>query len=164
MDRNQMVRLLEDELWALGRAVGALRQQRSPRVPLPRPRVHALRLGAQTYSWPRVDPDGQGQYYRVWCAPLGVSYSLNDPRDVEGLAHELVEDAGEQPHQVVRCLRWLRRCRAWAQARAEGLDRHAAEILRQQERYVQELEGEIAMRILAMGFESPWIDHDRRQR
>jgi DNA-directed RNA polymerase specialized sigma54-like protein len=54
-----------------------------------------------------------------------------------------------QPRALANCLRQLRWLTAWMRKRAEGRRRAAEEILRQQRKWIEMLEGEIAMRGLA---------------
>lgn len=128
----QYQELIAAALDDLNKAQKAMRQQTAPKTPLPRPRIFIVAPG---WEWPRGDD------YEVFRVNKN-SYECITWSDVE---NRIINACGNQPRQILRALRRIQAATAWCEARAEGRQRQAEEILRQQQKAVEALEAEAAM-------------------
>ena len=134
-------KLIQDALRDLLRAAEALIADTYPRTPLPRPRKFELCKGI---SWP-AENNRQPKNFTCVIVSQSVIRSLwADMYDVSAR----VEARCQTPHEVSAAIRSIQAATAWCEARTAGRQRQAQEILRQQARYVEELEAEEALRAL----------------
>jgi hypothetical protein len=124
--------LIEKALNDLVQAALALEKPTYPQTPLPRPRQFTL-VGGYTWEW-NDSYIRRGDGKMIWLAT-----------GAEGLARI----CGYQPRRVLRLLRRIQAATAWCEARRQGRERQAQEILRQQMKALEVLEAESAMRRLA---------------
>ncbi len=143
-------KLLAESLAQLWEAMNELAQPTFPQTPLPRPPAKPIRLARQLELRVEVDDgvivrfyDG-GVCFDRWGVAKGARYG-GVPSNVIGTMVRRLS----HPRALAHCLRQLRWLTAWMRKRAEGRRRAAAEILRQQREWVEELESEIAMHKLA---------------
>jgi ABC-type nitrate/sulfonate/bicarbonate transport system substrate-binding protein len=131
---EEMTRLIGGALEALARAARALEKPTYPYTPPPRPRRFYL-AGGYTWKW------GGGNYIE------------NNGKDTLWLnasaAEPLLKACGYQPRRVLRLLRRIQAATAWCEARREGRERQAQEILRQQKKALEALEAESVLGKLA---------------
>jgi DNA-directed RNA polymerase specialized sigma54-like protein len=144
--------LLSEALDRLWEAMRELTRPTSPPTPLPRPpakpirvsRKVELRVERENSRTITVDVFVDGRCLgslRVWDT---TNYTV-DHSDLVGKMMPYLS----RPRTLAHCLRQLQWLTEWMRKRAEGRRRAAEEILRQQRKWVEELEGEIAMRKLA---------------
>jgi DNA-directed RNA polymerase specialized sigma54-like protein len=142
--------LLSEALVQLWEAMVELVQPTFPQTPLPRPPAKGIKVVRQEVELKvRVERNKIAVVFRVdgiHIAELRVSDTdkMFDPSYLLGKMMPHVDS----PRALAHCLRQLRWLTAWMRKRAEGRRRAAEEILRQQRRWVEELEGEIALRKL----------------
>jgi hypothetical protein len=137
-----------NQLWA---AMIEFTRPTSPQTSLPRPPAKPIRVAGELELRIKVDERSvtvgafaEGRCLgdlRVWDT---TNYTI-EPSDFVGRVIPYLRN----PRALANCLRQLRWLTAWMRKRAEGRRRAAAEILRQQRKWVEELEGEIALRKLA---------------
>ncbi|MCS7295024.1 MAG: hypothetical protein NZ761_06475 [Dehalococcoidia bacterium] len=142
------VALVEVALADLDRARRELERDTFPATPLPRPRRFVLGPGA---VWPsdylgRTHWNEVAVNERVYTIGGGLESDRGQRRTA---AEALVAACGGQPRCVLRTVRRIQAAAAWALARAEGRRRMAAEILAQQRRALEAIEGEIVLQQLA---------------
>ena len=145
-------KLLSEALTQLWEAMLELTRPTSPQTPLPRPPAKPIRVSREVEL--KVDVEnGRCVVVRVFARgccleTLRVQDTTNyiGPSDVVAKS---VMSYLSCPRDLVRCLRQLRWLTAWMRKRAEGRRRAAEEILRQQRKWVEMLESEIALRKLA---------------
>jgi len=144
--------LLSEALEQLGEAMIKLARPTSPQTPLPRPPANPIRVSQGVEL--RVDvEDGRCVCVRVFAdgrclESLRVWDTTNYTLDFLSLVRKMMPYLS-CPRSLAHCLRQLRWLTGWMRKRAEGRRRAAAEILRQQRKWVEMLEGEIALRELA---------------
>jgi hypothetical protein len=116
-----------------------------PATPMPRPRVFVLvQRGDASLRWPcSRDVSSYLDCFEWRCEhkPNGWEYSGD-------AARHICRATGQQPRLILRALRRIQAATAWCQARQEGRQRAAQEILRQQASAVEALEAEAAIRAL----------------
>jgi hypothetical protein len=144
--------LLSEALEQLWEAMVELVRPTSPRTPLPRPPAKGIGVLREVELKVRVE---RNKIAVVFCvggihvAELPASgtdkSNMFDPSYLLGKIMPHVDS----PRALAHCLRQLRWLTGWMRKRAEGRRRAAAEILRQQRKWVEMLESEIALRKLA---------------
>jgi hypothetical protein len=145
-------KLLAEALKQLWEAMLELTQPTSPQTPLPRPPAKPIKITHKVVFEVLLDREGSSTVYFFadgYCvgrltACNGTSHAVDSSR----LAGDMMPYLSH-PRSLAHCLRQLRWLTAWMRKRAEGRRRAAAEILRQQRKWVEMLEGEIALRKLA---------------
>jgi hypothetical protein len=132
-----------ERLWA---AMIELARPTSPPTPLPRPPAKPVRVSRELEM--RVGIEGKSVTVSVFA----------DGRCLDELANYVIDPSNfvsrvmpylHSPRAVASFLRQLQWLTAWMRKRAEGRRRAAEEILRQQRKWVEMLESEIALRKLA---------------
>jgi hypothetical protein len=137
-----------ERLWA---AMIELARPTSPPTPLPRPPAKPIRVSRELEMRVRIDERSVtvGAFAEGRClGDLQVWDTTNytiDPSDFVGRVMPYLHS----PRAVASFLRQLQWLTAWMRKRAEGRRRAAEEILRQQRKWVEMLESEIALRKLA---------------
>jgi hypothetical protein len=129
------VPIISAALADLEAAANKMKQNTSPVTPLPR--VRRFEIVAGKITWPNQDE------LRSMFA-LGKTTFLGD-WNRKYVIKNIIEACGGQPRLILRALRRIQAATAWCEARAEGRQRAAEEILRQQARAVEALEVEAAM-------------------
>jgi hypothetical protein len=132
MRREEIKELIEKALNDLVQAALALEKPTCPQTPLPRPRQFPLVEG---YTWEWNDYYIRGRDGNIWLATG---------------AEALARMCGYQPRRVLRLLRRIQAATAWCEARRQGRERQAQEILHQQKKALEVLEAESAIRKLAL--------------
>jgi hypothetical protein len=129
-ETKELKDLIEKALNDLVQAAIVLEKPTYPQTPLPRPRRFTL-VGGYTWEW-------NDSYIRgdrtIWLATS---------------ADALAQICGYQPRKVLRLLRRIQAATAWCEARREGRERQAQEILRQQKKALEALEAESVLGKLA---------------
>lgn len=129
------VPIISAALADLEEAVNKIKQNTSPATPLPR--VRRFEIVAGKITWPNQDD--------LRSIALGkTTLFLGDWNRIYA-CKTLLEACEYQPRLILRALRRIQAATAWCEARAEGRQRAAEEILRQQARAVEALEAEAAM-------------------
>ncbi len=149
-------KLLAEALDQLMEAMIELTQPTSPPTPLPRPPAKPIRIVRKLELSVWINREGRasvsfcvsGQCVLRFEAISGTICAFDKSRLLKDLVREMIPHLSH-PRALAGCLRKLRWLSAWMRKRAEGRRRAAAEILRQQRKWIEELEGEIAMRKLA---------------
>lgn len=139
--KDELKKLLTEELRELWELVQALEKQKTvPYTRLPRPRFFQLAPGV---TWPATT-------YRD-----GVEWNAIETTDriqylayPHYIAHDLGEAVGWQPRKVMHTIRQIRAAKQWCRNRIEGREREAREILKQQKKWADMVESEIAIRAL----------------
>jgi len=126
-------KMLAEAIEQLRVASKKLEEPTYPQTPRVRPRVFRL-VGEYTWSAADFDIIQRGERWQ-WLGPQA--------------AGKLLEVCGYQPRKVLRLLRRIQAATAWCKARRKGRERMAQEILRQQQKALEALEAEHAMRQLA---------------
>lgn len=134
-------KLIQDALRDLFRAAEALVADTYPQTPLPRPRRFELCKGI---SWPMENNRQPKNLTRVIVSQSMIRSLWTERHDISAR----IESGCKTPHEVSVALHNIRAATAWCEARTAGRQRQAQEILRQQARYVEELEAEEALRAL----------------
>jgi len=137
-----------DQLWA---AMIELTRPTFPTTPLPRPPAKPIRVTRDLALWVKTEEKCIVVYVLGFGKQLDklevrdiTTHTINTFRCAERIVPHL-----RSPHEIASCLRQLRWLTAWMRKRAEGRRRAAEEILRQQRKWVEMLESEIALRKLA---------------
>jgi hypothetical protein len=137
-----------DKLWE---AMIELTRPTSPQTPLPRPPAKPIKIARGVELRVEVRRDcvtvyvfAQGICLKEINVCCGRSHDIYPSLTAKEMMPYL-----SQPRAFANCLRQLRWLTAWMRKRAEGRRRAAAEILRQQRKWVEMLESEIALRKLA---------------
>jgi hypothetical protein len=138
-----------DQLWE---AMMELTRPTLPQTPLPRPPAKPVRVARGVELRVEVE-NGRCVTVRVFAEgccleSLRVWDTTSYTVDHSDLARKMMPYLS-RPRALAHCLRQLRWLTAWMRKRAEGRRRAAAEILRQQRKWVEMLESEIALRKLA---------------
>lgn len=129
------VPIISAALADLEAAANKMKQNTSPATPLPR--VRRFEIVAGKITWPNQD-DLRSMF------ALGKTTFLGDWNRIRA-CKTLLEACEYQPRLILRALRRIQVATAWCEARAEGRQRQAEEILRQQAKAVEALEAEAAM-------------------
>jgi hypothetical protein len=142
-------KLLSEALTQLWEAMLELSRPTSPQTPLPRPPAKPIKIARGLEVRVQVG-SGVIVYFLLdgvccdrWVASKG-GCCYNIPLLVKNVMPHL-----SHPRALAHCLRQLRWLTAWMRKRAEGRRRAAAEILRQQRKWVEMLESEAALQELA---------------
>lgn len=138
MDYMDYKNILREALQQLGRAAERLEKNSVPNVPLPRPRKFSF---AAEVQWPYINKDNRVVFTEAYHL---YNYSILN-YGVNYIADGILAGCGGQPRLILRALRRIQAATAWCEARAEGRQRAAEEILRQQAKAVEALEAEAAM-------------------
>jgi hypothetical protein len=143
--------LLSEALTRLWEAMLELTRPTSPQTPLPRPPAKPVRVTREVELKVDVE-DGRCVVVRIFAdgcclETLRVCDTTNYILNPECLMERVMPHLS-RPRALANCLRQLRWLTAWMRKRAEGRRRAAEEILRQQRRWVEMLESEIALRKL----------------
>jgi hypothetical protein len=144
--------LLSEALDQLWRAMMKLTRPTLPQTPLPRPPAKPVRVTREVELRVeiensrsvavRVFADGYClESLRVWDT---TTYTV----DHSDLARKMIPYLS-RPRALANCLRRLQWLTVWMYKRAEGRRRAAEEILRQQRKWVEKLESEVALQKLA---------------
>ena len=139
LDPKMLERLIAEKLRELERAVGAFDRQTIPHTPMPRPREFEFAPGV---VWPHegdvwlVRADGSA--FKLWSF-------------VDGLASRICRICGYQPRKVLRAIRRIEAAASWCRRRAEGRERMAREIVRQQKRAAEVLAAMMVAQKLIQG-------------
>jgi hypothetical protein len=143
--------LLSDALTQLWKAMFELTRPTYPPTPLPRPPAKPVRLTRKLELRVNVE-DGRCVVVRIFAGErLMRSFEVHDKTDYAKNPSDLVERMMphlSRPRALANCLRQLQWLTVWMRKRAEGRRRAAEEILRQQRKWVEKLESEIALRKL----------------
>jgi hypothetical protein len=137
LKKKEMEDLVTEALNELKRAASALEAPTYPQTPLPRPKQFPL-VGGYVWEW------RNGGGYTIIRERRGQDTWLERSGAVV-----LVRACGYQPRQVLRLLRRIQAATAWCEARRQGRERLAQEILRQQKKALEALEAESVIRKLA---------------
>jgi hypothetical protein len=143
--------LLSEAIKQLWEAMIELTRLTTPQTPLPRPPVKPIKIGRGVELRVEVRHGCVTVYVfaRGTCLKK-IDVSEGKSRDIyPSLTAKEMMPYLSQPRALANCLRQLRWLTAWMRKRAEGRRRAAAEILRQQRKWVEMLESEIALRKLA---------------
>jgi len=139
-----------DKLWE---AMLELTRPTSPQTPLPRPPAKPVRLARGLEIRMRVKESvvvyffANGVCFESWEISVNSSYG-GGASAASRVARAMMPHLSH-PRQLAQCLRQLRWLTAWMRKRAAGRRRAAAEILRQQRKWVELLESEAALQELA---------------
>jgi hypothetical protein len=152
MTKEQKKDLLYLAFLELVNGVAELARPTHPQTPFPRP-PKPVALGPDiTLSLVERDVSySPYKLYRIVLEKTGVPAHIFvklDPQDAQGMAQSIVANI-DRPRDLVRALRRIQWLAAWARKRADGRRRAAEEILRQQRKWVDILESEMAIRKLA---------------
>jgi hypothetical protein len=148
--------LLEEAIEKLWEAMIELTRPTSPQTPLPRVPAKPIRIVRKLELSVWINREGRasvyfcanGQCVLRWEAISGTISAFDKSRLLKDSVREMMPHLSH-PRALANCLRQLRWLTAWMRKRAEGRRRAAEEILRQQRKWIEMLEGEIAMRGLA---------------
>lgn len=140
MDEN-ISKLLNNELEALIHAIDRFERQTEPRTPAPRKREFLIFADGDRRA---VIPVNRESSYRVFTIFRAGRPETVDKRELLNF----ISATGPTPRKLYETLRNIRAAREWHEARAEGRKRAAAEILRQQAKWVQKLEDELTLKSL----------------
>jgi len=140
--REAMVTALHAALQACNDARKAYEAHTFPRVPRGRLKRFELRVGGVQFAWPAKrymsdEPQLDAIEMRVGGAVLTISFYSGNKR---GDADTIVDKLNGYPSRVLALVRWLERIERWLRARAEGHERHAQEVIRQQQRAIAEIQ------------------------
>jgi hypothetical protein len=138
--REAMTTALHDALQACNDARKAYEAHTLPRVPLGRLKRFELRIGGVQFAYPAKrymsnDPQLDGR--EMICSGKTQTIYFYSRRDN---AEDIVDALNGYPSRVLALVRWLERIERWLRARAAGHQRHAQEVLRQQQRAIAEIE------------------------
>ena len=138
--------LIKDALRDLLRAAEALVADTYPRTPLPRPRKFWF---CGNVYWPAEYCENCSKNFTAASIVVSRSHSATYAlwADISRISAQIVSEC-QTPREVSAAIRSIRAATAWCEARTAGRQRQAQEILRQQARYVEELEAEEALRAL----------------
>jgi len=134
-------KLIQDALRDLLRAAEALVADTYPQTPLPRPRRFWF---CKDVYWP-AEYHGSPKNFCCVTTSRSETYLLWTERHKISI---MITSECQTPHEISAAIRNIRAATAWCEARTTGRQRQAQEILRQQARYVEELEAEEALRAL----------------
>jgi len=139
-------KLIQDALRDLLRAAEALVADTYPRTPLPRPRKFWFCEGVY---WPAEYCENHRKNFTAASIVMSRSHSATYTlwADISKISAQIASEC-QTPHEVSAAIRSIQAATAWCEARTAGRQRQAQEILRQQARYVEELEAEEALRAL----------------
>ena len=139
--KEAMVTALHAALQACNDARKAYEAHTFPRVPHGRPKRFEVRVGGVQFVYPakRYMSGGEPQLDAI---EMHYSSSVKTISFYgrRGDAETIVDKLDGYPSRVLALVRWLERIERWLRARAEGHKRHAQEILRQQQRAVDEIQ------------------------
>ena len=140
--REAMVTALQAALQACNDAHKAYVQPTFPKVPHGRLKRFELRVGGARIVYPARrymsdDPQTDAIEVTFRGSKRNVCFCTGGSRED---AEYIVDNLGGYPSRVLALVRWLERIERWLRARAEGHQRHAEEVLRQQSRAVAEIQ------------------------
>jgi hypothetical protein len=147
--QNHGQKLLSEALTQLWGAMLELIHPTSPQTPLPRPPAKPIKIARGIEVRVEIE-QGITVYFFIngVSSATWVASSGGCCYNILLLAKQLMPHLSH-PRVLAYCLRQLRWLTAWMRKRAEGRRRAAAEILRQQRKWVEMLEGEAALQELA---------------
>ena len=139
--KEAMVTALHDALQACDDARKAYEAHTFPRVPRGRLKRFELRLGGVQFVYPAKrfmsdEPQLSGVEMICGGTTQTISFYINKRKDAE----TIVDKLNGYPSRVLALVRWLERIERWLLARADGHQRHAEEVLRQQRRAIAEIQ------------------------
>jgi len=140
--REAMVTALHHALQECNDARKAYETHTFPRVPRGRLKRFELRIGEVRFVYPAkryMSSELQIDAIEVTCGGTtrNVCFYTNKLRED---AADIVDKLNGYPSRVLALVRWLERIERWLRARADGHQRHAEEVLRQQSRAVAEIQ------------------------
>jgi hypothetical protein len=150
--KEQVKEVLEEALMNVMQSLQTLTHPTYPNVSLPRP-PKPIALGQDIYLDLRIK-DGQYKLLLVCCGVVitQILRSGNAEYPIPAKAREMAEfimPHVDRPRDIVRVVRRLQWLATWARKRMDGRRRAAEEILRQQRKWVDIIENEIAINKLA---------------
>ena len=137
-----MVTALQAALQACYDAYKAYVQPTFPKVPHGRLKRFELRVGEVQFKYPAkryMFDEPQLDGVEMFCRGSTQIIQFYSGNRREG-AETIVDKLGGYPSRVLALVRWLERIERWLRARADGHQRHAQEILRQQQRAIAEIQ------------------------
>ena len=140
--REAMVIALQAAFQACNEARKAYEAHTFPRVPRGRLKRFELRIGGVQFTYPATrymsnEPQLDGIEMCCGGTKQTISFYSNTRR---GDADTIVDKLNGYPSRVLALVRWLERIERWLLARADGHQRHAEEVLRQQSHAVAEIQ------------------------
>jgi len=141
--REAMICAVDAALKACDDARKAYETQTFPRVPRGRIKRFELRIGGVQFVFPAKrymsdEPCHDAIEIIFMGSTQNVYFYSNNRRREE--AENIVNKLNGYPSRVLALVRWLERIERWLLARAEGHQRHAEEVLRQQQRAIAEIQ------------------------
>ena len=140
--REAMVTALQAALQACNEARNAYEAHTFPRVPRGRLKRFELRVGGVQFVYPAkryMSDEPQIDAIEVICRGTTRNVCFYSGRGREE-AEDMVDKLNGYPSRVLALVRWLERIERWLLARADGHQRHAEEVLRQQRRAIAEIQ------------------------
>lgn len=141
--------LLAAAIADLEAAAKRMTEKTEPVTALPRPRKFVfIAHHGKEIVWPGSTKN-KAIFDRFDLSKAGSnSYYWNECSNEKYVPDAILTVAGYQPHLILRALRRIQAATAWCNARAEGRQRQAEEILRQQRKAVEALEAEATLTAL----------------
>lgn len=146
---KDMLTVLSDALKDLERAVKELQQPTVPSTPMPRPKFfHITDLVVWPYFQKSKVSNSTFLYYTYVTVYGKGGGEYRRDLTSDDLPEKILSDCEYQPAKVLRALRRIQAATEWCRRRVDGRRRAAEEILRQQQKAVEDLEAEAAMTAL----------------
>lgn len=143
MTKEEMFTVIRSAVTDLQKAGSALEEATVPQTNMPRPRIFEI---TDSITWPYIATDENKIYWQniQVGARRGLYYiSTGD------VSRYIGDTCGWEPRKVLRAVRRLQAAAAWCRARADGRQRMAQEIVRQQSRAVEKLKAELTVVLLS---------------